>query len=136
MIDKRETAAILTGLRLLQHQYKGVNKVNDNENNPFHIILTDEGMVEPLSETEIDILCERLNMNTFFQMDGLLQHLHPKTVARMRFDVSHGNHEEHPDLDAIDRELYQWQRGPNEFWTQYDWDIYFNEMSKLNRGES
>jgi hypothetical protein len=53
-LDKREIATILAALRLWQET------VNKHEEEPWKIA-TDDGQLEPLSDDEIDDLCEKLN---------------------------------------------------------------------------
>ena len=54
LLNARELATVLAALRLWQET------VNRHEE-PMWEIATDDGMIEPLSDDEIDELCERLN---------------------------------------------------------------------------
>jgi len=55
-VDDREHAAILAGLRLLQHYIEGTQPIHDG----IQEILTDGGN-SSLNLDEIDQLCERIN---------------------------------------------------------------------------
>ena len=58
--DRRELAAILCGLRCLQAFFLRTDS-SSVDLKALASILTDEWRVDPLSITEVDQLCERLN---------------------------------------------------------------------------
>ena len=58
--DRRELAAILCGLRCLQAFFLRTDS-SSVDLKALASILTDEWQVDPLSITEVDQLCERLN---------------------------------------------------------------------------
>ena len=55
MLDKRELATVLAALRYWQQQVVPIARIGDD-------IATDVRHVIPLSDAEIDRLCERLNL--------------------------------------------------------------------------
>ena len=65
-MTRREDAAILTGLRLLQ------NALEDPEtlrHDPVYDVLTDAGELEPLLIDEINRLCERINTSDEYTVE-------------------------------------------------------------------
>ena len=76
-LSRRELAAILAGLRLLQAQYspEAGERPNENAGADIQQIATDGGTVQPLSSTKIDELCERLNLGPE-RVHSALQRIH------------------------------------------------------------
>jgi hypothetical protein len=56
-LDRRSTAAVLAGLRVLQANIVNLPEIDAN----IHDILTDGGNVEALNGADIDLLCDQIN---------------------------------------------------------------------------
>ena len=60
LVNRRELATILAALRY--HQAENMQDAGDIADPAIANIATDDGMVMPLSDGEVDELCERLNL--------------------------------------------------------------------------
>ena len=67
-MTRREHAAILTGLRVLQNEMDRRGK--EIETDPVWDVMTDAGELKPLTVEEISTLCERLNTSDDYKVEG------------------------------------------------------------------